>query len=640
MKKSIFILLMALVITSCAGREEFIRGKDYIAEGRAKQGLQSIEEAGRLDPSNMEYRAASFREKEKIINGLLEKGDRALLDNDLDEAEAVYNKILNIDAANSRGISGAGNVKMMRRHKILLAEANELFKRNDIDGVQARIKRVLDENPGNREAKILQERVREASAKVRPGSGLREAYRKPVTLEFRDTALRSVFELLSRTSEINFMFDKDVRPDLRVTIFVRNTSIEEAIRYLLVTNQLAQRVLNDNTVLIYPNTAAKNGEYQELVVKSFYIGNADVKQTLSMIKAIVKTKDVYVDEKLNLLVMRDTPDALRLAQKLIANQDLAEPEVMLELEVLEIGTNKLQELGIRYPDSVSASVSGAAGVAGSLTLPEFRQFNSGMVTLNVNNPLVIANLKRTVTEQNLLANPRIRVRNREKARIHIGEKVPVITTTSTANVGISESVNYLDVGLKLEIEPNIYLDDEVAMKVGLEVSSILDTVTRASGLQTYRLGARNASTVLRLRDNETQILAGLIQRDERMSANRVPGLGDIPLIGRLFSSQLDNNTKTEIVLLITPRVIRNIARLPIDATEFSSGTELAAGAAALTLNPSGLSSISSNSTPPLTQVAPSQAPSQPSSSSSAPPPVSIPRAPNIGVNPPTILPAN
>lgn len=578
------LLAMLLLISGCAGYEQYQRAKNELAEGRTTEGLSSLQEAARLAPLNAEYRAAYLRERENAVNKHLIEAERAWQRGDISTAEIAYQSTLSIDTDNPRAKAGIEAVKMARRHDQMLGEAERLWEKADIDGAQMRLKRVLDENPANPWARALREKMREAMVNPAiPSGGLKAAYRKPVTLEFRDTALRSVFELLSRASGLNFMFDKDVRPDLRVTIFVRNTSLEEAIRYLLVTNQLEQRVLNENTILIYPNTAAKAREYQELVVKSFYLGNTDVKRTLEMLKTIAKVRDIYVDEKLNMVVMRDTPDVVRLAQKLIANQDMAEPEVMLELEVLEIGANKLLELGIRYPDSVSASVSGAAGVAGSLLLPEVRQFNSGLVTLNFNNPLVIVNLRRTVTEQNLLANPRIRVRNREKARIHIGEKVPVITTTSTANVGISESVNYLDVGLKLEIEPNIHLENEVAMKVGLEVSSILDTITRASGLQTYRLGTRQASTVLRLKDNETQILAGLIQNDERSSSTRVPGLGDIPLLGRLFSSQSDSNTKTEIVLLITPRVLRNIPRISPEAAEFSSGTEGAIGSANLSL---------------------------------------------------------
>ena len=584
-----FMMLLAALLTvaGCAGRVSYLDGRDKVAAGRVEEGLKDFEAAVKADPTNAEYRMARAVEREKLLVTLLDQGNRALAAGQFNEAEQAYLRVLNTEPAHARAKLGLDLVRLARRHRVLIDEAEAALKRTDVAGAQSRVKVVLDENPEHQLARGLLARLREAEKPATAPGSLAAAYRRPVTLEFRDTGMRSVFELLSRSSGINFMFDRDVRPDLRVTMFVRDATVESAIRFILVTHQLEQRVLDEKTVLIYPNTAAKARDYQELIVKTFYLANVDAKQMVNLIRTIVKTRDIYVDEKLNTLVIRDTPDAIRLAQKLIATQDLAEPEVMLELEVLEIGANKLQEIGIRYPDTVAASVAGAAGTAGSLTYNEARGFNSGLVTLGVNNPLLIANLKKTVTEQNLLANPRIRVRNREKARVHIGEKVPVITTTITANVGVSESVNYLDVGLKLEIEPQIYFEDEVAMKVSLEVSSILDTVTRASGLQTYRLGTRNTATVLRLRDGETQILAGLIQRDERMSSNRIPGLGDIPLIGRLFSNQGDTNTRTEIVLLVTPRVIRNIARLPLADTEFTSGTEGAAGSTALTVRPGG-----------------------------------------------------
>jgi general secretion pathway protein D len=234
---------------------------------------------------------------------------------------------------------------------------------------------------------------------------------------------------------------------------------------------------------------------------------------------------------------------------------------------------------VRFPEQISYSIVGAANTPGTITLPEWLNRDSSLVRLTVTDPALIINLRKLDSDTNLLANPHVRVRNREKARIHIGERVPVITTISTANVGVSESVNYLDVGLKLELEPNIYLEDEVAIKVGLEVSNILETITRASGTQVYRLGTRNASTTLRLKDGETQILAGLIQNDERRATNKVPGLSDLPVIGRFFSNQNDNRSKTEVVLLITPRIVRNIVRPQAEMAEFESGTESSMGAA-------------------------------------------------------------
>lgn len=625
------LVVAALIIAGCAGRMAYRDGREKVEAGKVEEGLKAFDAAVKADPTNAEYRMARAVERERLFVTLLDQGSRALAAGQFAEAEQAYTRILAIDPAHDRARVGMATVQVARRHRTWVDEAEAALKRNDLPSASNRIKQVLDENPEHQAGKSLLARIRAAEKPATAPGTLNAAYRKPVTLEFRDTAMRSVFELLSRQTGINFMFDKDVRPDLRVTMFVRDTTVESAIRYILVTNQLEQRVLDEKTVLVYPNTPAKARDYQELVVKSFYLGNVDAKQVANLLRTIVKSRDIYIDEKLNILVMRDTPDAVRLAQKLIATQDLAEPEVMLELEVLEIGANKLQEIGIRYPDTVAASVTGAAGTAGTLTYNEARNFNSGLVTLGLNNPLLVANLKKTVTEQNLLANPRIRVRNREKAKVHIGEKVPVITTTVTANVGVSESVNYLDVGLKLEIEPQIYFEDEVAMKVGLEVSSILDTVNRASGLQTYRLGTRNTTTVLRLRDGETQILAGLIQKDERISSTRVPGLGDIPLIGRLFSNQGDTNSRTEIVLLVTPRVIRNIARLPLEDTEFNSGTEGAVGSTALTVRPGG---GAGTSTPPPAPATPAVAPMlKPPSAPTSPPGITSPPAQLPGIPP-------
>src|SRR5256714_5911448 len=148
---------------------------------------------------------------------------------------------------------------------------------------------------------------------------------------------------------------------------------------VMLTGQLEQKVLNENTVFVFPNTPQKLREYQELVVKGFYLANADVKQTANMIRTLVKTRDVFIDEKINLLVIKDTPAAIRLAERLIAAQDLAEPEVMLEVEVIEVASNWLQQLGLRYPQSLAVSLTAAAGTPGTVTLREWRNLSSDMV---------------------------------------------------------------------------------------------------------------------------------------------------------------------------------------------------------------------------------------------------------------------
>ncbi|HET7157982.1 MAG TPA: secretin N-terminal domain-containing protein [Burkholderiales bacterium] len=563
-----------LMVSACNQNPIYQEGIQNLQEGRVEQGLAKLEQASKESPGNAEYRSAYYRQREAAVTQFLMQAEAARNSGDLAGAEASYRRVLGIDAANGRAAQGLEVVAAIRRHRLLVDQAEALMAKKDLVGAEDRVRLVLSENPANREARGIQQRIDEIRLGNRlAAKTLKSDLRRPITLDFRDASIRNVFEAISRASGVSYVFDRDVRPDLRVTIQLRNKSIEDAVRVLLATNQLEQKILDDDIVIVYPNVPAKQREYQELTVKAFYLANADVKQVLNSIRTVVKTRDIYFDERLNALIMRDTPEAIRAAEKLVALQDRAEPEVVLQLEVMEVSTARLQELGIRFPEQVSASAIGAAGIAGTITLPEWQNRDSSLVRLSITNPALILNLKRLDSETNLLANPHVRVRNREKARIHIGTRVPVVTTTSTANVGVSESINYLDVGLKLELEPNIYLDDEVAMRVGLEVSSIVREEKSASNNTVYFVGTRNAATTLRLRDGETQILAGLIQNDERNSVDKIPGLSDLPLIGRLFSNRRDDRTKTEIVLLITPRIVRNIVRPDAGVREFAIGTE-------------------------------------------------------------------
>jgi general secretion pathway protein D len=178
---------------------------------------------------------------------------------------------------------------------------------------------------------------------------------------------------------------------------------------------------------------------------------------------------------------------------------------------------------------------------------------------------------------NTLASPRIRARNKEKAKILIGSRLPVITNSVTPTAAgtpvVTGNVQYLDVGLTLEVQPTVHLDSDVAIKVNLEVSSLLKQIQTASGTIAYEIGTRNANTLLRLKDGETQILAGLIQDSDTHTANTIPGLGDIPLLGHLFGTRHSDREKDEIVLSITPRIIRMQPRPAADMTEFWYGSE-------------------------------------------------------------------
>jgi general secretion pathway protein D len=587
MRAAALALLASAALVGCAANESFREGRGMVEAGNVDEGLARIEQAMQADPEDREIRNYYLRNRAVAVQRYLATGDNARSAGALDQAEAAYQRALRFDPDNARAKAGMDAVARDRRLAAEVAEAAALMKKGDTQAAYAKAKLILSQNPSQREARAIVRKVEEANAAKAEGFDpqLAAALKNTITIELRDAPVRAVLELMAKRTGLNFVYDRDVPADLRTTVFVRNTTVEEVLRFVLVTNQLEKRVLNANTILIYPNNPQKAQQYKELVVRSFYLENADAKQTANLVRSLVKTRDLFVDEKLNLLVIRDTPEAVRIVEKLIAAHDLPEPEVMLEVEVLEVGHTLLRQIGITWPSAVSLSLVGAAGVPGQLTGREARNITGELVRVIVNDPLIALQLREVAGRTNVLANPRIRVKNKERARIHIGDKVPVITTTAGATGFVSESVNYLDVGLKLEVEPQVFLEDDVGIRIGLEVSNITQEVTSSSGTVAFQVGTRNAATVLRLRDGETQVLAGLINDEDRRQATQVPGLAQLPLIGRLFAAHNDTANKTEIVLLITPRVLRNIQRPGPEVEHFNSGSEMEVGGAAGTALP-------------------------------------------------------
>lgn len=582
MSRTVITLLpMLFLLAACAGNQAYNDGQAMLGAGRTEQGLALLEQAAQAEPTNAKYRIAVTNGRMRALNKLNGAAEALRQQGKLPEAQAQYQQALALDASNDVAQRGLAGVAQEERHRKLVQEAQASYQRGgeaNIAQAQEALRQVLQERPAQREALALKSRIGDEQAKARPAGGkLAAAYRKPVTLEFRDAPLRSVFDFISKVSGLNFVFDKEVDPALRATISVRDTSIEEAIAMLLGANQLEQSVTSDKSITIYPNTPQKVKDYQQLVVRTFFLANADVKTVAFSIKTLLKAKDVVTDERLGIIMLRDTPEMVRMAERIINVQDLADPEVMLEVEVLEVKRTRLMELGVRWPDQASltlAGVAGSTGGLGGLKVADLRRINGDNINLGIGG--VTLNANKTDSDSNILANPRIRVRNKEKAKILIGDRVPVITVTTNNGVS-SDSVNYIDVGLKLDVEPNVYLDDEVAIKINLEVSNVVKEVISKTGTQAYQIGTRSASTVLRLKDGETQVLAGLISDEDRGTANKVPGVGELPVLNRLFGSQKDDAMRSEIVLSITPRLLRSIRRPDLLTAEFNSGTEAAVG---------------------------------------------------------------
>ncbi|WP_433899461.1 secretin N-terminal domain-containing protein [Pseudomonas sp. PSE1(2024)] len=544
---------------------------DLIEQGQYEAGLARIEEGLREDPRDTELHLLLNSGRAKAITALLTSGDTDRARRDFASARTAYSRVLTIEPNNRRAQDALRQLDYLRSMDEKLELARGDLRRGDIYGADRQVKQILELDPKNDGALELQGNIRLVQSRnVIQYPQLRTRLDRPVTLEFRDANLKTIFEVLSQVAGLNFIFDKDLRPDMKATIFVRDVRIEDAVQLLLQQNQLHQKVVNENTLLIFPDSPQKLKDYQELVMRTFYLTSIDANTALNMIKTMLKTRDVFVDERLNTLTMRDTEDAVRMAEKLLQSQDQSNPEVVLEVEVMEVATQRILDLGLQWPNTFGVVNSDGSAVT---LLDQLKGINSSRISIS---PSPQAKINAQDNDINTLASPVIRVSNREQARIHIGQRVPIISATSvpsTQGPVITESVTYLDVGLKLEVQPTVHLNNEVAIKIALEVSNATPLEPTRQGTIPVQVDTRNAQTSLRLHDGETQILAGLMRNDHGATGNKIPGLGDIPGLGRLFGSNKDTIGKSELVLSITPRIVRNLPYQSPSDMEFPTGTE-------------------------------------------------------------------
>ncbi|MFC0397531.1 hypothetical protein [Paraburkholderia rhizosphaerae] len=565
--------VVLIAISGCAGYSQWRDGTNLISEGKVSEGLTRLQQAAQANPE--QYRMKYIAERDREVRSIMRQAASFRYAGRTDEALDAYRQVLQLDSHNVEASRGIELIERETREKIELSDARAAYAKGDAATARQLLNAILAESPGQVDARRLLRQLdshHTRNALLLPA--LNAALQKPVTLELKDVDIRSALSILTQTSGIGFVLDKDVSADLRATLYARDTTIADALNLILQTSQLDRKVLNDTTLLIYPATEEKRKRYEDLIVRSYYLNSGDPRKLQDMLRTLVAPKSMYVDERLKMLVVRDTEPVQDAIVRLLDLYDIASPEVILEVEVLEVNSNDLVNVGIQFPTSVSASLVGPAGVPASLTIDQLRNLNRNSFPLTFPDPIAVLNLRQISGSTRTLANPRIRVLSHEKASVLIGDKVPVITSTvNQTSSAITESINYLDVGLKLEVEPEIHVDNDVTMRVALEVSNIVKEVRSSStGLLAYQIGTRNANTVLRLHEGETQALAGLIKSESQTSGSHIPGIGKIPVLGRLFSNDSDSSTRSEIVLLITPHLTRSLAMPDAYAQAFPSGT--------------------------------------------------------------------
>jgi general secretion pathway protein D len=386
-----------------------------------------------------------------------------------------------------------------------------------------------------------------------------------------------VFMSIARFAGMSIGFDPAFR-DVPVTVDLRNASLGEALTTVASQTRSFFRVIGPGTILVIPDTPAKRIEYEEEVVQPFYLSNADLKETMDLLRMVLDARRISPLTANSVLTIKDTPERVAAAGRLLSAIDKARPEVIIDVELLEVDRSRLQEYGLQFASPGSPGLNGsvaiATGPANTITLEALRNLTQADVLL-ANLPGLYYRLLKTDTNTRLLANPQLRMSEGSVAQARFGERVPLPTTVfqPIATGGVNQqpitSYNYENIGVNIDITPRTHHDDAVSLAVRVELSAI--SGTGFGGLPTF--GNRSISTVIRLKDGETNMLAGLIRDEERTSLSGIPGLSDIPVIGPLFAFNHKESQETDIILTLTPRIVRVLNLSDADLQAFRVGRD-------------------------------------------------------------------
>ncbi|MGB3975636.1 MAG: secretin N-terminal domain-containing protein [bacterium] len=546
-----FCLVMSFCL-ACAIDKNYRYGLNALKNGDYYAAVDYLEKAGQKNPANFEIAVALEKARNSAAASFLEKAQKSLDEDDCNAARDLLEKAVLYDP----GYPGVGQLYDEIEKRI---RAGQAFR----EGVRfERDNNLSTALQWYREALRLYPLHRAAAAKIDQIADFKESVQTgdpevvKVTFQIEDMPLRDVFTALASVAKINLLIDESVQDDRMVSVHLDDIDVVQAMEDIAATHGLMMVKLESNTRILCADTPETRFRYGREDVRLFPLQYADADRIKVLLEPVADTAVILADQRTNSVVVRTRPDQMNLVSELIQALDIRESEVLVEVEILEVTRNRMEEIGLDLGENafVKASLGGAvkqSGSAGTLTVSELSDITGGKIFLTV--PSLYLKLIKKDSHTKVLAQPRLRIVNRTPARLHIGEQVPIKVAGSFFRNTSEElsSYQYRDIGIVLNMTPRILSDSELALDLKLAVSAI----TRESSEGHPTIGTREVETTLRLRHGEVEIIAGLIKEDERKGSIKMPLLGDVPVLGRLFRSESDSAQQTDIVISLTPHIL-------------------------------------------------------------------------------------
>ena len=550
------VLAAALASEGCAAKWAYRAGKREAEKGNWDLAVAKLTKALRKDPGNIGYKIALENARIQASRFHYAEGRKRLAAGELEKA------------ADELDIAG----KYDPSNRSVL---DELIL------VKDRIRRRDEERERLADFDAMKER---AQAVRVPVPVLSPRSTAPITLRFTEVGLEKIFESLGKVSGVNILFDEGFR-DKKASVNLTSVSFEDALGRIAFVNRLFYKVLDQNTVIIVPDSAANRRKYEEVLVRTFYIQNAELKEVETIVKTVVgPTAKVGSNPTLGALTITGTLDELALAERIVDSHDKARGEVMVEVEILEVNRSRLKQYGIElseYSASLTFAPTGAEGERdGPFTNVRAHLLSSlNLADFVVQIPAsIFARFLQTDANVRILASPRLRAAEGKKTTLRIGTEVPVPVTTFQTASSIpgqaftpATSFQYRNVGVNMELTPKVHASGEITLELAAEFSLLGPTVTLAGSGDLPTFLTRNVNGTLRFRDGETSLVGGLLQGRENQSFSGILGLQSIPLLNRLGGTRKEKED-TEILISITPHLVRAPKVTEEDLTSLNIGT--------------------------------------------------------------------
>ena len=536
-------LALLVILASCSGYRGFREAQHAELTGDWDTAVLRYMELVTQDPADLRYRAGLLRARTQAAHAHFEEGRK------LQEAGRDRDAMLEMQRA----------VQLDPTNQYALTELEKLRTKIETSGLQPRT--------------ISQMKDDARAAEPMPPT-LSPLSDDPVSFDFPNATFMEVYRAIGQAFGINIVFDTRLRdaPVGPEGIELRDVTAIEGLEILMHSLGHFYRVLDEQTIMILQDTQQNRQRFEDRIIQTFFLSNSDVSDVMTILRSLLNTRFIATNERLNAIAMLDSVEKVKIAQRLIEQNDKAKAEVVVDVELLQIDTSKLQELGMSLDANRLGISLDIGGEEVPLRMSDVESLNQNNWVLTV--PGFLFDFVKTATDAQTLAKPQVRITEGEEASFSIGDRVPIpVTSFNTANTAGSNivpitSYQYQNVGIEVDITPRVHHNEEVSLELSIEVSNISGQIESQP-----IIGSRNINTSIRLRDGETNFLAGLIRTSETTGQSGIPGLSEVPVLGRLFSRRSTDNRRTDIVLTLTPHIIRRADIREEDLAPIWVGTE-------------------------------------------------------------------